>query len=347
MASISIVNTTDRTLTLIGLAQEIEMILLFLILVNAIRDKEHFVIFLRGLYLGFAAEAVIYVIQNILGFSFDIVGNTKVVGGTSLKHNYIGSQRGTFGTAPATAALYFVVLTMGLLGNYLSGKRLPIRLNAVLGGAMGVGCLILSAKRAPMLGFALALVCFSILMAYYAPRGLNRLAPIVLALTIPAVALLPILLIRAQHNYSDAFDERVNLMKVARNMYDDHPVAGVGFGTYAHVKSRYLPGDWQGWLSMVHNRYLLIRAETGTLGFLALLFLYAMILRAAWKGILRIGKPYRPFQIALTVALIAIFWEMAWDIFHSRQQSYILWYTTALAVMAPRILSENQRECPT
>jgi O-antigen ligase len=154
-------------------------------------------------------------------------------------------------------------------------------------------------------------------------------------------------MIRAQHNYSDAFDERVNLMRVAQNMYEEYPVAGVGFGTYADVKKRYLPGDWEGWLSLVHNRYLLIRAETGTLGILSLVFLYGMMMRAAWRGILKIDPSYRPFQIALAAALIAIFWEMAWDIFHSRQQSYILWYVVALAVIAPRVLKENQSECPT
>jgi O-antigen ligase len=124
-------------------------------------------------------------------------------------------------------------------------------------------------------------------------------------------------------------------------MYDAHPVLGVGFGTYDSVKRSYLPPDWSGWLYTVHSRYLLILAETGAVGFAALILIYLMVLRAAYLGIGRIAPEFRPLQISFVAGLVAIYWEQLWDIFNSRQQEYIFWFLAAMAVALPSALSAN------
>ena len=91
----------------------------------------------------------------------------------------------------------------------------------------------------------------------------------------------------------------------------------------------------------MHNRYLLVLAETGFVGLGTLLLLYLMILREAYLGIERIAAAYRPYQIAFVAALVAIYWEMLWDIFDSRQQDYILWSVASLAIILPRALAET------
>lgn len=338
---LSLLNTTDRTMTLIASVRTLEMPMLFWVLYNVVRDEERLLIFLRGLYLGFAIECVIYVIQNILGVSFDILGNTRLVGATDLEEGNIGSQRGTFGVAPATAALYFSVFSLTLMGVFLSRRKLPIRLKPTLGMIMGVGCLVLSAKRAPLGGFALGILVIAWLVVTRAPMSLPRLARVLGAIAIPVLIALPVLWLRAQANHEEALEERLNLTKVAWNMHDAHPLLGVGYGTYDSVKRDYLPPNWKGWLFKVHNRYLLVLAETGFVGLGTLLLLYLMILREAYLGIERIAAAYRPYQIAFVAALVAIYWEMLWDIFDSRQQDYILWSVASLAIILPRALAET------
>jgi O-antigen ligase len=339
---LSMVNTTDRTLSFVALAQELEMLFIFLVLLNAIRNEEHLLIFLRGLYLGFAIQCAIYVFQNILGFSFDVLGNEKMVGATDVEAGKIGSQRGTFGNAPATAGLYFSLMTLSLTGIYLCRRKLPIRLPVRLGMMMGGGCLILAAKRASMSGFALGLLVMCSLLPRYCPGALKRLAPVLMTLAIPVLALLPVFLLRADANHQAAYEERMNLTRVAWEMHETHPIVGVGFGTYDSVKREYLPPDWKGWLYTVHNRYLLILAETGLVGLGSFVIWLLMLLRVAFQGIGRIAIAYRPLQISLVCGLLAICWEMFWDIFNSRQQGYNTWFLAALIVILPRALPESR-----
>jgi O-antigen ligase len=339
---LSMVNTTDRTLSLLALLQELEMLVIFLVLVNAMQDESHVIIFLRGLYLGFALQCVIYVIQNIVGFSFDVLGNTKLTGATDLETGRIGSQRGTFTNAPATAALYFSVMTLSLIGLYLSRKRLRVLLMPLLGMMLGLGCLVLAAKRAPMSGFVLALVVMMILLPRHAPGALRKLLPVLGSLTLAFLVCLPVFIIRAEADHEAALAERNNLTRVAWNMYYDHPVAGVGFGTYDSVKRDYLPPDWSGWLYTVHTRYLLILAETGTVGFAALILVYFVVLRAAYLGIRKIASEFRPLQVSLVAGLVAIYWEQVWDIFNSRPQGYLYWFLASMAVALPRALPASR-----
>ena len=336
---LSMVNTTDRTLTLVSLVQEVEMLLIFLILVNVLSNEAHAVSFLRGLYLGFAIQCVIYVIQNMLGFSFDVLGNRKYAGFTDLDSGRIGSQRGTFGTAPAAAALYFSLMTLSLTGLYLSRRKLRVGLMPLLGMMMGLGCLVLSAKRAAMSGFAIALLVVIVLLWRRAPAAFRKLLPVLGSLALAFLLCLPVFLLRASEDHEAAYEERANLTRVAWNMYHAHPVAGVGFGTYDTVKRQYLPPDWSGWLYTVHTRYLLILSETGAVGFTALLAVYLAVLVVAYRGIGQITPEFRPLQICLVAGLVAVYWEQVWDIFNSRQQGYLYWFMVALAVALPRALA--------
>lgn len=342
---LSLVNTTDRTLTFIALEMELEMLLIFLVLINAIRSVEHLITFLRGLCLGFFIECVIFVIQNILGFSFDILGNRRMSGATNLETGRLGFQRGTFDSAPSVAALYFSVMALVLIGVYLSRHRLPIRLPPPLGLAMGTGCLALAAKRAPLAGFVLAVGVMCLLLPRYDPGSMRRLAGVLAVLALPVLLCSPVLLLRAEADHASAYEERKSLTRVAWKMYESHPVVGVGLGTYATVKRQYLPEDWRGWLYTVHNQYLLILAETGGLGLSIFLLLCGTILKRAYVGIRQIAVAYRPLQIALVAALLAVYWEMYWDIFNGRQQGHILWFLVALAVILPRALPANRTSC--
>ncbi len=342
---LSLVNTTDRTISLVSLVQETEMLLIFLVLINAIHDEPNAIIFLRGLYMGFAIQCVIYVMQNMLGYSFDIVGNTRWGGFTDAEAGTVASQRGTFGNAPATAALYFSLMTLSLIGLHLSRRKLSVRLAPGVGMMMGLCCLVLSTKRSPMAGIVLALMVMLVLLLRHDPGALRKLYKVLVGLAIAFLLCLPVFLIRVSADHEAAFEERANLTRVAWNMYHAHPVLGVGFGTYDTVKRSYLPPDWKGWLYTVHTRYLLILAETGAVGFTALIILYLMVLWVAYKGIRRIAPGLRPLQISLVAGIVATYWEQVWDVFDSRQQSYLYWFLAALAVALPRSLpASNARE---
>lgn len=198
--------------------------------------------------------------------------------------------------------------------------------------------MVLSTKRAPIAGFVLGLLTMCLLLYRRAPGAMHRLVRVLAVLAIPVVVLFPVLLLRAEADHEAAYEERMNLTRVAWEMFDAHPVIGVGYGTYDTVKRAYLPPDWSGWLYLVHNQYLMDLAETGVVGLGASILLFVMILRTAYRGIGLVDPAYRPLQVALVAAFPAIFWEMYWDTFNGRQQGYMLWFLVALAVLVPRIL---------
>jgi O-antigen ligase len=162
-------------------------------------------------------------------------------------------------------------------------------------------------------------------------------------LALPILAMSPVLLLRAEANHEADYEERMNLTRVAWEMYEANPILGVGFGTYDSVKRAYLPPDWSGWLSTVHNRYLSIMAETGTVGLTCFILMLLMCLIAGYRGIFRVHPAFRPYQISLVAGLVAMLWEMAWDIFLDRQHEYLLWFIVALVVIVPRALPGESR----
>ena len=232
------------------------------------------------------------------------------------------------------------MLTLLLVGIYLSRRRLPIRMNPMVGMLMGGACLLLAAKRAPLAAFAFGLTTICALIAAYSRQSLRRLASLVAVLAIPALALLPILWLRTHQNNEGAYEERMNLTHVAWQMYEAHPALGVGLGTYDSVKREFLPDDWKGWLYTVHNRYLLLMAETGSIGLGSLLIVYMIVLWQAFRGIARIDEGYRPIQIALVGIFVAFYWEMFWHMFDSKQQNYLFWFMSALAIALPRVFPD-------
>ena len=113
---------------------------------------------------------------------------------------------------------------------------------------------------------------------------------------------------------------------------------------FAQAPYRYLPEDFEGWVYTVHNRYLLILAESGILGVTCLLLLYLAILRQALSGISQVTPDRRPVQIGIVAALVVIHWQMIWDIYDGRQANYIYWFLAAAAVTLPQVFAKESED---
>jgi O-antigen ligase len=83
-------------------------------------------------------------------------------------------------------------------------------------------------------------------------------------------------------------------------------------------------------LFVVHNKYLLVWAETGIVGLLAFLgFLFATVHRG-WQGWRFRDRLLSPLALGLTVAIAGQMVHMFFDVFHSRPQVQTLWLAAAL-----------------
>jgi O-antigen ligase len=100
-------------------------------------------------------------------------------------------------------------------------------------------------------------------------------------------------------------------------IFKDHPLLGVGIGNFQFnyplynrrvIKDQSFSVEQRA--AEVHNDYIQLMAETGTLGILAFFVIILLIARKVWRSI---KSTQDPTVIALTFALVAILLEAFWD----------------------------------
>jgi len=107
--------------------------------------------------------------------------------------------------------------------------------------------------------------------------------------------------------------DRMAHWQAAVGMFAQNPVLGVGFGNYAPAYPLYNLPRWDEALGHAHNYYLNIAAETGVLGLLAYLFLWASALWQAWRAV-RISSGWqRGAAAGLLGMIIALSLHNAFD----------------------------------
>ena len=160
-------------------------------------------------------------------------------------------------------------------------------------------------------------------------------------LTALVVALAPKILARVGEDHGAAFDERWALIQMALRVIEAHPFLGVGAGAYPYVFRDYLtPELADKWLYVVHNVYVLRAAETGLPGVAAWLALLAAAFRLASPG--RMLHPAaRRLALGCRAGLLALGWEMLWDMSLGPAATSLLWFLCGLMLAAARVGREG------
>jgi O-antigen ligase len=203
--------------------------------------------------------------------------------------------------------------------------------------AAGLAALILTFTRASWLGFGLGIAYLVIAAGrrgWLERRRLWTLLGIGLLLT---VALSPKILARVSEDHGVALNERWALVEMALRVIAGHPVTGVGAGAYPYVFRDYLtPELADKWLYVVHNVYMLRAAETGIPGLAAWLVFLVAAFRMASPD--KMAHPTAQ-RIALgwRAGLLALGWQMMWDVSLGPAANSLLWFLCGLTVAARRI----------
>jgi O-antigen ligase len=89
-----------------------------------------------------------------------------------------------------------------------------------------------------------------------------------------------------------SYNERVEMFSIAKRAWTDHPLVGIGpgsFGPYASHHPYIVPEH--GW-NIVNNEYLELLAENGTFGLVLMLCVFAIVVIRSIKALLRVRDPY-------------------------------------------------------
>jgi O-antigen ligase len=139
---------------------------------------------------------------------------------------------------------------------------------------------------------------------------------------------------KAKHE-EDA-QQRFDLMKPAINMITHNPILGVGPGAYAFKLREYAAG-YQGWLYIVHNDYLLIWAERGTIGFIAWLLLIRAFARTMNRASTVRDNRMACLAVAALAGLVVHQWEIFWTSFMAFPTYGVIYVLTAACAVAVRL----------
>jgi O-antigen ligase len=292
----------------------------------------------RVILVALLVEALLVLLQNALGFSFSLKGQVFDRSGAA------GRYSGTYSVPSATGTFLAVGLFFAMMEMLLRQAGAP-RWLTVSGFGLGLVALLLTKTRTAWIGFAggaAVLGVWALRSGYVRRRTLVAIA----ALGVLALALAwPSLANRLSENHESDWEVRWNLILLGLQVIKSHPIFGVGVNCCYLVIKDYVPGSWHGiWVFVPHNQFLLMAAEAGIPGMLALIWLFVVGLRAA-KSAAASSDPFiRHNGLLLRVVLWSLVWGLNLDFVLGSQTYYLVFFTIGMAVGLQRLAERTAAE---
>lgn len=232
--------------------------------------------------------------------------------------------------------------TLGILLTPLGRLYKGLALAALGFGTLG---LILTLSRGGWLAFALTATIVAGLAIWrgWLPPSVPFLAVGVAAVLV--FALQDVIIARLVEDDQGSAHSRIPLMALAFRIIEAHALLGIGANNFALVMLEYVTpnfSEYRGdWLFVVHNKYLLVWAETGLVGLLAFVGFLAATLLTGWRGWQLHDRLLSPLALGFTAAIAAHILHMAVDLFSGRPQVQTLWLCAALIAVIDRLGREG------
>jgi O-antigen ligase len=157
---------------------------------------------------------------------------------------------------------------------------------------------------------------------------------------------LPTIRGRFQADFSESWKLRKDLAATALDIAADHPVAGVGLNNYTVIYPQYNPGyaaelmENDDMITVVHNVFLLVLAETGAIGLSGFLLFYGGIFVFGLHGLRTRGLRQRAAVVGLLAGILA---AMLLDLTEFSLWTELCMYTVAFSAGLVDSLNPSRR----
>lgn len=308
-------------LSLFGIVLLLQSSLLYVYVAATVRSRQEILFVTTVLLVGLGLEGLLMAGLWASGESVQFAGIQARISG-----NRVG---GTLGS-PTEAAGMVVLLLAPAAGVLLTRVRRACKGLAAFAFVLGGVGLVLTFSRGGWVG---AVVSGAILsLAAWRRRWLRPSFFVVFAVVSLSVGLVFHERIEARLFGDDIGSavSRIPLMKLAFEIIQDHPWLGVGVNNYADWMIRpALEAGWT-WVAVVHNKYLLVWAETGIFGLAAFLWFLLATLRQGWACWRLNDRFLSPLAMGFTAGIAGQMVHMFVDIFDSRPLVQGLWLVAGL-----------------
>jgi O-antigen ligase len=220
---------------------------------------------------------------------------------------------------PNALADFLVLLLPMLAGFLLLGRRATGNAFVTMSWLLmaGLFMLILTLSRGGWMAFAVGMMCF-IILGYrrniVSALHIKRMVVgIVLGAMITLVAF-PTVYLRLTESDNQSTHSRVLLAEQALLIVERNPIQGVGLGAYNYAAHRNMPESFSSiepafrdnlLKGLVHNKYLLVAAETGLVGLLLFLNVFRVAFLSLWRIRFDNDSPRQTLALGLLAGLAA------------------------------------------
>jgi O-antigen ligase len=320
----------------------VQMFLLYFYLINKIHSIEslHFIVIM--LLVGLLMESLIIILMQIIGYGFNFAGMMGNIYAESTTPGGFSRIGGTLISANS-AGSYISLLLVPAFSIIMTNLKSLYKWLAILALISGMVALIMTGSRGAWLATFISFIVFGI-VSYR--RGWLELK--ILGIGASIVLLISPVFFTYIYERVYGYDfgaaaGRIPQYQVALQIIKDHPVFGVGANNYPVILQRYLHRGLNSnvfqWA--VHNKYLLVWAETGIFGLLFFILFLVSTLHQGLK-ITRINNDFLPsLALGFTAAIAGHMVHMFFDVFHGRPQVQLLWCIAGLICIMSLIIKRK------
>ena len=319
----SLIVARNVDLAFYEIALLVQSFFLFVYIVGTVHSQKDVLLIVSLLLVGLVLQSLVMIGLRIVGHSFSvgtidarIDGNTRV-GGT------VGS--------PISAASYLGLLLAPALSILLTQLKFRTKLLATLGLGLGGIALIFTLSRGGWIATTVSAGILCLLAWRQGWMSLKVIITIFLVVAGLGLSYQGVISTRIFGDDRGSAEARPILMQLAWRMIADYPWRGVGSNNFSVELKNYITPEFRNeWLYTVHNKYLLIWAETGIVALSAFLWFLSATLLHAWRCWQLRDRTLSPIALAIAAAIFGHMIHMLVDVFHSRPQVQMLWLSAAV-----------------
>ena len=346
VTALSVLVAGDQTLSLFEVYLLLEACLIYFYVANNVRTRQD-ILFVVSLLLGGCLFESLVI--NVMRFTVT-ASTTWDFPIHIIAENLGDSGRmrigGTIGVPNVAGAYLSVMLALAagiLFGNL--GKTYKWLASVVLG--LGGVALIFTFSRGAWIALILAIIvlCF----VHWRQRGISLKRPVAIfaVVTLMYLPLHGVISERLFGSDKGSAEARIPLNKLAFRMIADNPVLGVGANNFTSAMDQYATSEFRHeWLWAVHNKYLLILAETGIGGLLAYLAFLLTTLRKGWQCWKLGDSVLSPLALGLVAGVAGHMVHQGVDLFRDRPLQQLLLLVAGLLAAMCRICAADRRRVP-
>lgn len=328
--SLSIFAAPDKNLTFFEIFLLLQIFLLYVLVINTVKTREE-------LLFIFAILMVSVIIESLIMIALRFVGQTIIIAGIMARVDPGPRVAGTVGS-PINAAAFLWATMAPALGMLFTPVSRRYKLLASLALGLGIVALVFTLSRGGWLAFGLSMLflgCAAWWRGWLPPKVI--LVTLILAVLLGGV-LYGLVADRLTSDDNGSAEARGPLMLLAFRIIRDHPILGLGSNNLPVVIGNYAtPELGDVWLYTVHNRYLLIWAETGLPSLLCFLWFLIATVRRGWKCWAFNDRFLSPLGFGIAAAWMGGMVHMFVDVFRSRPDIQMLWLSAGLIVVMYRM----------